>query len=57
MITISNDRWDKIHELFSKGEKALLRNATVGQTVCPPRMTVDETILPAELADKLRSHA
>lgn len=57
MITIQNELWDRIHVFFSEEEKHKIRLATVGQSVSPPAMSVDESMLPAEVVEKLRFYA
>lgn len=45
--------WSAIRDQFTEDEKAALRAATTGETICPPGITLDPIKLDAELEQKL----
>jgi hypothetical protein len=53
-MLIRNTTWLTIREQFTEDEKSELRLHVTGETICPPGICIDETALPAELAEKLK---
>jgi hypothetical protein len=53
-MLIRETTWAKIREQFTEDEKQQLRDASNGQTICPPGTVVDEDRLGAELREKLK---
>jgi len=47
--------WEPIRDQFSEEEKQTLRNAIVGQVLCPPMVHVDTDLLSYSLARKLKA--
>lgn len=55
MMLITDAAWDKIRHQFTEDEKKALRTHIAGETICPRGICVDETALPAPLAEKLKA--
>ena len=50
---ISDKRWEGIRDQFSEEEKAQLRKAVTGETICPRGFSIDETRLDVALEFKI----
>lgn len=48
-------RWDAIREQFTEEEKKELNAAITGETLCPKGAVLDESLLRAELAEKIKA--
>lgn len=53
MTWISEETWQQIRAEFSEDEKATLRTAVRGETICPRGYHADVDALDAGLAEKL----
>lgn len=56
-MILRKEVWEKIREHFSDDEKATLRSAVSGETVCPAGVVLDAEKLDAGLANKLETLA
>jgi hypothetical protein len=52
-MLVRDSTWTAIREQFSETEKAELRKAVTGETICPRGFSLEVTNLPAALAEKL----
>lgn len=53
-MLITDETWNRIREQFDEDEKKALRAHVTGETICPRGIVVEESELPAELAEKLK---
>jgi hypothetical protein len=52
---ISKSRWEEFGGAFNDADRIFLREAVIGQTICPPGWSIDEDLLPHDLRVKLDS--
>ncbi len=54
-MLIRDQHWGMIRHRFSEEEKIELRNAVVGQAICPKAQIIDDSSLKPELLEKLNN--
>lgn len=52
-MIIRSEDWEHIRARFTEEEKAQLRRAVTGETLCPRGWTVEDERIPAPLFNKL----
>lgn len=54
-MVVKEEDWERIREHFSEEEKAALRKAIIGETICPKGWMIDTTSTGVPvLGDKIR---
>lgn len=53
-MIITDTLWYRVRARFTEEEKAQLRSAAVGQTICPPGVVIDESSVSSELLSRLQ---
>lgn len=52
-MILSDRTWARIRERFSEEEKQALRDAYLGEVICPKGIVIDEAKLDSELAARV----